>query len=305
MANSDLAPLIEVLKRGRDTAKHATIRRAVTVAVAQTDDDGNTVTTTRDMERDNRIWVLEDGSEAKPVSVLNAGTARVPQKEGIPVALDKDFTGNLKIVDADIELADFMFGQALNSLFLGELVGKLIDVIWPEDKFEPLLVRADSVSGGLNVLIKPGRYEYANGSIWWDSIAPYDVSAATVSSGMKRVVLIGLDPTTNTITTASGTERSIADYDFTASDANTVANDNPGVIWLAWYQRQDGVTSFQTAFDLHSFRAFVGVDSPTSNLMPIELDYPLTIPANSQIPVRQLTVVSGGLLTIEGILDIF
>lgn len=296
-----------ILRKGRETAKHSGVQIAVTTNMPQITEDGVTYDTPRDIERTNHIWVLIDGDLSKPVSVWNIGAARVPYKENIQVVLNTDVFGNLKIIDSDPTQVDFMYGEAANTLFLGELVGEIISLVLPSRKFKPLRVRPDA-SGGLNVVIENGIYQFSDHSYAYMDVTPIDLSTITVSSGMKRPVLVGIDPATNTPTTAYGDEVPITLPEFTIVEYNAVIEANLSKLWLAGYQRKDGITAFQTAQDLTDARAWLspgaGGVAAGNTFMPINLDFELIIPVNRQVPVKRLNIIDGGILQLNGILDL-
>jgi hypothetical protein len=194
------------------------------------------------------------------------------------------------------------YGDVAKSYTLPAIAGELRQEIVPGWRFKPLRVRADAETAGLNVFIEPGRYEYLDTSYIWDSTAVTDL-AVTVSSNMKRAVIVGIDPVAGTPVVASGTERSVTLPDMTLYDYNLLINANKGKLWLFGYQRKSGVSVFQSLTDLVDLRAYLslggGVTSGGS-FMPIELDFALTIPANRQAMVHTFRVVDGGSLRVLG-----
>ena len=214
------------LKRGRETAKHATVQPATTIAVAQVDDNGVTVTQPKDVEKGNKIFVQLANDQSRTVSVWNIGKIAVPNKEGIPVYVDRNPGGELQIVDADALLMDSAFDQAANSELLPELIDELIRWIMPGRNFKPLRARQAAEYGGLNVVIEDGIFQFNNASYAWLDKTPIDLSTVTVSAGMKRPVLVGIDPATAESAILEGDEISTALPDFTLADYNEIMRAN-------------------------------------------------------------------------------
>ncbi len=296
----------DALKRLYKTAKHEGKRPAVTCAQTQEDEAGTSYVTPKDIEHDNKIFVFIDGDTSKAVSVWNLPPCQVDYIDDLAVYVGEDAGGKLSIVEADKELMNAEFGEAARTVLLGQLAGDLIKLILPSRNFKPLRVRPHE-TGGLNIVIEPHRYEYGVTSYVWDDPSAYDLSAVTVTSGYRKPVIIGIDPSTQAITTATGAERSLAMPAFTLTEYNTVVSANPGKLWLAGYARTDGVTSFQTLQDLVDLRAWLTPGGGIANgnsFMPIDLDFPLTIADNQQVPIRRLNIVAGGVLTVSGVLDI-
>lgn len=303
--------LIPMLKKGRETAVHAKTLSGVTTAVTQVNDSGVSVRSVRNVERANQIWVRLDETDTQtlsedarePVSVWNF---KVPYKEGIYVILGFNRAGEMRIVDMDEQAMDDAYQELAGTFAVPERSGELVQEVVPGWRFKPLRVRPD-VSGGLNVVIEDGIYFYGDDFYAWTDKTPIDLADISVSSSTKRAVIIGIDPTDNTSVTAYGDEVSLALPEFTIIDYIAVANANFGKIWLMGYSRESGVTGFQSIYDLIDLRPYVSVSGAASGagFMPIDLDYELSIPANKQVAVRRLNVVAGGVITVDGVLDIF
>lgn len=306
--------VINKLKRGRETAPHATKRKAVTFPAVQVLEDGTTVTDVRDRQRTGYIYVKYDNNVPQSatddarsgVSVRCVGRV-ANYKPDVPVWVERDADGEDHVIGLDEAQAIDAYEDAASTMTMPELPGGYPRDIVSGWRFKPLRVRiADE--GGLSVMIEEGIYEYADQSFAWIDNTPVDLSSISVSSGMKRPVIIGLDPATETAITAYGDETPVIMPLFTLVDYNVVRNANPGKIWLFGYEHKDGKTAFTDIYDLKDIRAYLspgqGVSSGGS-FMPIELDFALTIPANRQVPVRRLTVTTSGVLTVDGILDVF
>jgi hypothetical protein len=298
------------LKKALPTIKHAGTRRAVTYAATQEDATGATVVSVRDVNREGYVNVRLDENETQgltedprqgfSVRCLNAAD----WKEGVGVLLGRGVDGEEEVIGTDDARNLDSFG-AHAAAFKRPLVNGNLDMsIIPGWRLEPLRVRPDSISGGLNVVIEDGIYEYAGTSVAFTDKTPIDLGSISVSSGMRRPVIIGVDPATNTAITAYGDEVMASGYAFTIIDYNNVRTANPGKIWPFAYERKDGVTAFRSIYDLIYIGALY---NPTGiaggvGFMPIDLGYELTIPPNQQFVVDYMTTVDGGSLINYGIL---
>jgi len=310
MATLDL--VTQKLRRFQENARHAGKLTGVTTFITYVDESGASSRVIRDPENSNKIFVRLDESDTQtltedaraPIAVWNLN--KVQYKEGVYVELAYDRAGDLEIAGADNQLMHDAYEQAAGTIASPELVGELKREIVPGWRFKPLRVRPHE-SGGLNVVIEDGRYQYANASYAWLDKTPLDIASVSVSSGNKRPVIIGIEPGTDTAVLAYGSEVSLALPAFTLADYNTVATDNLGRIWLFGYEHKNGKTTFADLYDLIDIREYISPSGGVSSgqfFMPINLTFDLTIPAGYQVAVRRLNITTGT-LTINGVLDIF
>lgn len=302
------------LRRFQENARHAGKLTGVTTYITYVNEAGTSTRVIRDPENSNKIYVRLDETDTQtltensraPIAVWNLN--KVQYKEGIYVELAYDRAGDLEIVGTDNQLMHDAYEQAAGTIASPEVAGELKREIVPGWRFKPLRVRPHG-SGGLNVIIEDGRYQYANASYAWLNKDPIDIADVSVSSNSKRPVIVGIQPGTDTAVLAYGSEVSTALPAFTLADYNDIANDNLGNVWLFGYEHKDGKTAFADIYDLVDIREYIspgGGISSGQGFMPINLNFALTIPAGYQAPpVRRLNIVSGGVLTINGVLDIF
>jgi hypothetical protein len=300
--------VIRKLQIFQQRAKHAGKIKAEIFPVPQELDDGTVVTDVRDRQRPGYSMVRLDNdvpqsltADARSfVSVRNLNAANY--KAGVFVYIERDVDGEWHVPHQDEAANLDSHGEAAATLGLPALHGELLKLVLESRNFKPNRVRPDA-SGGLNIYIEEGIYSYADTYFAWDDPTPYDLSTISVSSGKQKPVIIGLNPATNSIITAEGSEKTLAEP-ISKADFITVMNTVPGKIWLAGYARIHGVTAFRTEFDLVDIRAWLspgqGVSSGSGG-MPIELNYELTIPANYQHVVDYMVTADGGSLINYGI----
>ncbi len=297
-------------KKALPTIKHVGKQHAITYAATQ-DVNGVTYITPEDKERTGYVYVRFDENETQSLTEDPRAAVSVrcfnaaDWKEGVPVILEQDVDGEWHVAGVDESRALDAFGAHAKAFTKPAVNGNLNMDIVPGWRFEPLRAYIDANAGGLNVIIAPGIYEFADDSYAWEDQTPINLATISVTSGMKRPVLIGIDPATGLSTTAYGDEVSVSMPKFTRVDYNELKRSNLGKLWQAGYERDARYSAFNSIYDLTDLRAFqspgAGGVASGNTFMPTHLDFELTVPSGRQAPVqRQFFVVSGGRLIVDG-----
>lgn len=254
------------LKRGRDTAKHATRQSGRT---GKLNDDGTIHRNPIDGLPPNRIWVRLGATKANPagrgqVAVWNIGTNAVSTTVAdAPVEVDFNRAGELKIVDSDDEAADAFLGSAAPAAYNGPAKPpELSRDPFPARNILDFRPRLDA-SGGLWLWVEAGYY----GENYWPG-GRIDLSGELpATSNRKAWVGVGYDPATNALVAVTGPERSLA-YTMLKSEAAALAF-GTGVEPIAAVPLTDTSTSF-TNTDIEDLRRWLGGSSGSGSGLTIE-----------------------------------
>lgn len=143
------------------------------------------------------VWVRIDGNPSNTVAAINQ---KVLPKARLPVRMRMNKSRRYEIIDPEpIRNEEFM-GEAAGTANLPPLVGSAVPVVWESDQFKPGRVR--SLDGtDLNVFMEELPYgDTLLGNVSLD----LSTVVGAITSGKKALIVVSVDPTTNTLTATSG-----------------------------------------------------------------------------------------------------
>lgn len=201
-------------------------------------------------------WVRLRGERAA-VAVINVSVTT--QRANIPVILEQMDSGQLQIIGIDPEPALFTYGVFAPAFNQPDRIPEQDKSSIPHKRIKDLRLRLSS-TGGLTFTIDTGVYQKLNGDLVTFPTTDIDVTASLPGSAdTKRIVLIGITTSTNTITqsaaVAVGNDTVPTDSPyFSASDFVTARNAaSSSVLWLWAFGLLNGETSIPNTdrfFDL-------------------------------------------------------
>lgn len=182
-----------------------------------------------------RVWVRMS-NERTAIAVIN--TRVTTQRANIPVIMQENDNGNLEIIGLDSEDALGTYGAFASSLGMPDKPPEQEKSSVSHRRIQELRLRL-STTGLLTLHLNPGYYQKLNGDIVAFAGADIDLTALVPAvEDTKRLVLVGITTTTNTITSSgvtavdTGTAPTSTPF-FTLDDAATARNAAAsGVTWL-------------------------------------------------------------------------
>lgn len=194
-------------KRLFDRAWAAAERRQwVYGKLGKVNSDGSTQIVVPD--RPNFYYVRIGVGESQTIAIAQS-IQKVPARLGLPVKMRVE-NGIYVLYDVDpVYVAGSTEGQGQNPFGLPDHTharGTGLDYIVEAQRLEPGLVHWDSEVGGLTVAVEGFRYNVGDG---WETFTSDTIditSSVPVTLDKHRWVLIGVDTSTNTLTTVDGDE---------------------------------------------------------------------------------------------------
>lgn len=181
------------------------------------------------------VWVRLKG-ERSAIAVLNVNVTT--QRANVPVILEEMDNGVLQVLSVDPEDAAFTYGVFAPALNMPDRIPEQDKSSIPHKRIKDLRLRLSS-SGGLILYLEPGTYQKVNGDlVAWNGGTTDLTGSLPASVNTKRIVLIGITTSTNTIVRSSATAvvSSTAPTEepwFTLADFVTARNAAAsGVLWL-------------------------------------------------------------------------
>ena len=262
---------------------------------AVANDDGVTSVKVTDSDTVNLVWAKLRGQDERIVQAYNG---RVQPRNLLPVWIRQLADGTYEIEGVRSRDGSDFLGEALGTMNLPEIIGMLMTVVWPMRNLMAGRVRLSEV-GGLTVWVEPfyysgGRFAGAN-----FDLTPY----VPVTTDMQAWAVIWYDPVSDALGATVGTEYNLA-YTMTEIDLGAIAL-SPTYIRLAGVLLTEGDTVIDAATVIVAAQDWFDAPVTQDNFFPIEITNEYTIPANRQQPARRCAVTGDGVLTVNGVLDVF
>ena len=202
--------------------------------------------------RENWCYVtLTDPSDTSIAQALNLSTRWA---WGVPVLVRPGPSGHLEVVGVDAAAASIEAGASAQILAVPNVA---VTGIVDERRFEPGLVQAKKRDGAYTMSVYINSFVYANAD---GDLREYpggwlDLTANVPGAGLRRLVLVGLNPTTNSATATNGPVYGLA----TALTLSQLSDIDPGgVIPLAAVNLAYGTTAINSESYIIDARAFLG-----------------------------------------------
>lgn len=269
-------------------------RRIEADLTAVANDDGVTAVKVTDSDTSNLVWAKLLGQDERIVQAYNG---RVQPRDKLPVWVIQLPDGTFEIEGVRSRDGSDFLGEALGSMNIPELIGALLAVVWPMRNLIAGRARLSEV-GLLTLWIEPF---YTNAAYFPG--ANFDLTAyVPVTTDMQAWVVIWYDPASGTLGATAGTEYNLA-YTMTEIELGAVVIDT-SYIPLAGVLLTEGDTLITAATVIIARQPWFNSAVTDESFFPIVVTDARVIPANRQLVISQVTVDTGGSITVDGILHI-
>lgn len=257
-------------------------------------DDGVTSVKVTDPDTVNLVWAKLYGSDERVVQAYNG---RVQPRNLLPVWLRQLADGTYEIEGVRSRDGSDFAGEGLGSLNIPQLIGELLDTVWPARNLKPGRVRLSAL-GGMNVYVEAFYFHtgrFAGGNL--------DLTAYIPSTSNRQVwACIWYDPTLDVLGVTTGTEYTLA-YTMLEDDLGAIAI-NPQYIPLAGVILTQGDTAVSASTVFIARQPWFSAAVANDSFFPIAVTDARVIPTNRQLVISQVSIGTGGSITVNGILQI-
>jgi hypothetical protein len=263
--------------------------------VATANDDGVTSVKVTDPDTVNLVWAKLYGSDERIVQAYNT---RVQPRDKCPVWLRQLADGTFEVEGGRARDGSDLYQEAAGTVFLQELIGELLATVWGARNLKPGRARLSEL-GGMNLYIE--AFFHSTGYFGGDDIDLTAYIPATAST--HAWVKVWYDPVSDVLGATLGTEYGLP-YTLTKDDLGAISI-SPNYIPLAGVILTNGDTALSAASVIEAAQNWIDAPISSEQFFPIEITNEYTIPVNRQIAVRRLAVTGSGVLTVNGVLDVF